>query len=109
MGNQIFYSNEDTIAAVSTAYGEGGIGIVRISGPEALSVLGKLFRKGRFAATEEVDEAVAKGRDCVSVIGDAKGVAIDAGDASEDATAAALVFEDRHMYYGHVIDPASGE
>ena len=27
MSSQILYSNEDTIAAVSTAYGEGGIGI----------------------------------------------------------------------------------
>ena len=27
---------EDTIAAVATAYGEGGIGIIRISGEEAL-------------------------------------------------------------------------
>ena len=26
---------EDTIAAVATAYGEGGIGIIRISGEEA--------------------------------------------------------------------------
>ena len=92
MGNQILYSNEDTIAAVSTAYGEGGIGIVRISGPEALSVLGKLFRKGRFAVAEER-------RECVSAI----------GDASEVATDAAPDFEDRHMYYGHVVDPASGE
>ena len=79
MGNQILYSNEDTIAAVSTAYGEGGIGIVRISGSEALSVLRKLFRKGRFS----LDAATG---DCP-----------------------APDFEDRHMYYGHIIDPASGE
>lgn len=34
---------EDTIAAVSTAYGEGGIGIIRISGENAKSVLQKIF------------------------------------------------------------------
>lgn len=34
---------EDTIAAVATAWGEGGIGIVRISGPEAKSVLERIF------------------------------------------------------------------
>ena len=34
---------EDTIAAVSTAFGEGGIGIVRLSGPDALSVLKTLW------------------------------------------------------------------
>ncbi|MFR4018638.1 MAG: tRNA uridine-5-carboxymethylaminomethyl(34) synthesis GTPase MnmE [Clostridia bacterium] len=34
---------EDTIAAVATAYGEGGIGIIRISGEKALSILEKVF------------------------------------------------------------------
>lgn len=35
---------EDTIAAISTPLGEGGIGIVRMSGPEALNIAGKVFR-----------------------------------------------------------------
>lgn len=34
----------DTIAAVSTALGEGGIAIVRVSGPEAISQVTPLFR-----------------------------------------------------------------
>ena len=34
---------ETTIAAISTAYGEAGIGIVRMSGPESLDVLKKVF------------------------------------------------------------------
>ncbi|AIQ50086.1 tRNA modification GTPase [Paenibacillus sp. FSL R7-0273] len=34
----------DTIAAVSTALGEGGIAIVRVSGPEAISEVAPLFR-----------------------------------------------------------------
>ncbi|MDH6459200.1 tRNA modification GTPase [Fusobacterium sp. PH5-7] len=34
----------DTIAAISTPRGEGGIGIVRISGNNALEILGKIFR-----------------------------------------------------------------
>lgn len=34
---------EDTIAAVATAYGEGGIGIIRISGEEALPILQGIF------------------------------------------------------------------
>ncbi|MEA3459804.1 MAG: tRNA uridine-5-carboxymethylaminomethyl(34) synthesis GTPase MnmE [Chloroflexota bacterium] len=38
------YSLDDTIAAISTPIGEGGIGIVRISGPEALSILRHIFR-----------------------------------------------------------------
>lgn len=34
---------DDTIAAIGTAPGEAGIGIVRISGPDAVSILDKLF------------------------------------------------------------------
>src|SRR3954452_8331562 len=36
---------QDTIAAIATAVGEGGIGVVRISGPEAGAVAGKVFRR----------------------------------------------------------------
>lgn len=36
--------NDDTIAAISTAYGTGGISIVRISGEKAVSIADKLFR-----------------------------------------------------------------
>ncbi|MBC7261584.1 MAG: tRNA uridine-5-carboxymethylaminomethyl(34) synthesis GTPase MnmE [Chloroflexi bacterium] len=35
---------DDTIAAISTPIGEGGIGIVRLSGPEAEAILRKVFR-----------------------------------------------------------------
>ncbi len=34
----------DTIAAISTPQGEGGIGIIRISGPHSLTILQQLFR-----------------------------------------------------------------
>ena len=37
-------NNAQTIAAISTAYGESGIGIVRMSGPEALEIFLGLFR-----------------------------------------------------------------
>jgi tRNA modification GTPase len=37
----------DTIAAISTPLGVGGIGIVRISGPQAREILGKVFRRRR--------------------------------------------------------------
>ena len=37
----------DTIAAISTPLGAGGIGVIRISGPQALTIAGKIFhRKG---------------------------------------------------------------
>jgi tRNA modification GTPase len=41
----------DTIAAISTAYGEGGIGIIRISGDEAAQILKQMF----VPASEAVD------------------------------------------------------
>lgn len=34
----------DTIAAISTALGEGGIGIVRLSGPKAIDITDQLYR-----------------------------------------------------------------
>jgi len=41
------YSLDDTIAAISTPVGEGGIGIVRLSGPDALAILRNIFLRGR--------------------------------------------------------------
>jgi len=38
---------EDTIAAISTPSGEGGIGIVRLSGKDAISIASRIFRSPR--------------------------------------------------------------
>lgn len=35
--------NEDTIAAIMTPFGEGAVGIVRVSGPQAISIADKIF------------------------------------------------------------------
>jgi tRNA modification GTPase len=40
---------EDTIAAISTPPGEGGIGIVRLSGPEAIAIAAAIFASTRGA------------------------------------------------------------
>ena len=37
------YALDDTIVAISTPVGQGGIGIVRLSGPESLAILRGLF------------------------------------------------------------------
>jgi len=37
----------DTIAAISTPLGEGAIAIVRLSGPEAVSIADQVFRSNR--------------------------------------------------------------
>src|SRR5690554_845438 len=36
--------NDGTIAAIATPIGEGGIGIVRLSGPEAIAIADQVFR-----------------------------------------------------------------
>lgn len=68
--------NNTTIAAISTAQGEGGIGVIRISGGDAITIADKIFepisgkrlcdKKGYTAAfghvknkNETVDEAIA--------------------------------------------------
>ena len=40
------YSLDDTIVAISTPLGEGGIGIVRLTGPAAPDILNGLFASG---------------------------------------------------------------
>ena len=37
---------DDTIAAIATPPGEGGIGIIRLSGPDSATIAGRLFRRG---------------------------------------------------------------
>jgi tRNA modification GTPase len=60
----------DTIAAVSTPPGRGGIGIVRVSGPIAASIVAQLIRlrqplehgRARLADVLDADETVGAGR-----------------------------------------------
>lgn len=41
------YSNDDTIAAIATPPGEGGVGIIRVSGPESSFIVDKIFETGK--------------------------------------------------------------
>ncbi|OGR22182.1 MAG: tRNA uridine-5-carboxymethylaminomethyl(34) synthesis GTPase MnmE [Desulfobacterales bacterium RIFOXYA12_FULL_46_15] len=47
----------DTITAIATPFGSGGIGVIRISGPDAFSIASKLFskRKSRFEISEDFE------------------------------------------------------
>lgn len=45
---------DDTIAAISTPLGEGGIGIVRLSGPQALEIVEGVFHSPRGISLKEV-------------------------------------------------------
>lgn len=44
---------DDTIAAISTPLGEGGIGIVRLSGKDAISITGQLFSSSKGKKLED--------------------------------------------------------
>ena len=45
--------DEGTIAAISTPLGEGGIGIVRLTGPDAIGIVAGLFRSARGDSLED--------------------------------------------------------
>lgn len=45
---------DDTIAAIASPVGEGGIGIIRLSGPESSAVATRLFRRGKHARETDV-------------------------------------------------------
>ncbi len=65
-------SPEDTIAAVSTPPGEGGIGIVRLSGPDAVAIAGRVF-----VSTTGRDIAHANRRVFHGHVADAQGGIVD--------------------------------
>ena len=46
---------EDTIAAVATPYGEGGIGIIRVSGNKAGSILNMIFRPLKYQNATQIE------------------------------------------------------
>ena len=71
---------EETIAAISTAYGEGGIGIVRISGEDAKAILGDVFMRGKKSP---------------------------GGCSESDAPTADL--SNRKLTYGHIVDREKGQ
>ena len=76
---------EETIAAISTAYGEGGIGIVRISGEDTLPLFCDVFEP----ASKGGGESETKG---------------NADQGSES-----IEMPSRLMRYGHVMDRETGE
>ena len=72
--------DEDTIAAISTPPGEGGIGIVRLSGPEALSIAKRIFSPPPGARNKEKENKINIG-----------------------------AIKTRLMLYGFITDPETGE
>ena len=71
---------QDTIAAVATPVGSGGIGIIKISGRDALSIAEAIFQK--------------------------TGNAPDGSRKTDAHLVAAL--QSHRLYHGHIVDPESG-
>lgn len=69
-----------TIAAIATPPGIAGIGIVKISGPDAISIASGIFKKTSTSAA-------------------APAVSVDPAPAA---------WETHRLYYGHIIDPETG-
>lgn len=82
----------DTIAAISTAQGVGGIGVIRISGTNALNIADKIFvpysaKNGGIKSLSDMKGYTAK-----------YGKIIDSGEFIDDAVV--LVFRAPHSYTG---------
>ena len=57
--------SKETIAAIATPVGTSGIGVIRISGDDAIDVCGRIFRPhGRKALAEAVTHTAHYGRIC---------------------------------------------
>ena len=87
---------EDTIAAIATAPGEGGIGIVRISGEASRAILEKIFSRVK----KEYHKKQSVSRE------DEKKIFFLPDAMSETI---GLPIEPRKMHYGFIYDNFSGE
>ena len=72
-----------TIAAIATPTGAGGIGIIKISGPEAVKIAAAVFRN-RSNHTQPMT-----------------------GKPAEPPALDQHFFRSHHLYYGHIVDPAT--
>ncbi len=94
----------DTIAAISTPYGKGGIAVIRISGEEAIAVAARVFRAASGRALADIEGGrIVYGDICEPIIGGAeatfgKACAPRYGRAIDDGMAA--IMRAPHSYTG---------
>lgn len=53
--NRTILPNEDTIAAIATAEGEGAVAIIRVSGPKTTEIIEKIFKSVNKSRPKEMD------------------------------------------------------
>lgn len=90
----------DTIAAISTPPGRGAIGVVRLSGPDALPTALRTWRRG---AAKSRSREVVKSKEVERIVPPPQ---------SHDITTSRhhdTPIYPRHAYFGMLIDPLSGE
>jgi tRNA modification GTPase len=90
------FSTDDTIVAIATPPGQGGVGIVRLSGPQAWDIGQRLFARGQAPALQ----------------GDHKGTPLHSsgvGTEGRERARHGWRIRSHHLYYGRIIDPASGQ
>ena len=78
-------TDTDTIAAIATAPGRGGIGIVKVSGKDAFTIAREVFRPSK----KRADDALEQSR--------------------HDSGGRGFPFETHRLYYGHIIDLDGGQ
>lgn len=66
-GSGLAIATDDTIAAIATAAGVGGVGIVRVSGPDAVRIVAELLRVEPGALDRRVRVGWAHARDGVRI------------------------------------------
>ncbi len=69
-----------TIAAIATPAGRGGIGIIKISGKDAVSIAASIFKRSRLSF-----------------------------DATGDFETFGSSLRSHHLYHGHIVDPEKGQ
>lgn len=84
----------DTIAAISTPPGKGGVALIRISGDEALAVAGKTFRPRSGKALSEIKSRTAVYGDIMAYEPSGEQVRIDDGIATVFRAPASYTGED---------------
>jgi len=73
--------DQDTIAAIATPGGRGGIGIIKISGAKSFPIAGAIFRPSNSSLN------------------------LVPGSATKSQRSALLEFESHRIYYGHIVNP----
>lgn len=99
-------NSRDTIAAIATAQGEGGIAIVRISGPGALKALEAVFTRQSVnaRAVEPADSLDARTAGHEAVFTRKSAESARAGEAAYTTDALAALWQPNRLYYGRVAE-----